>query len=346
MLEIKKLKEENFADWNDFIKNHFASLYGLKTSWKIFLEETFNYNACYFYFLEDKNIIGILPLFEIKSRLVGRKFVSVPFCDCGGIYFAKDVSDEKKLQAWNLAENSTKKLPFDFRGVAKTSTTFLEQNKDFKTYAPYVQMQIDLTKSLQEIEKNFSDNIIRNLKDTDEISVKISDIFDNNLYDFYVKEMKKFGSPPLNFSFFTNQKKYLKENLLIFTAFYKDCTIGALTCISAGDTLYADLIMSDDKLAKKHPKHKLYYSALKYAKTNNFKIFNLSRTRKNSGVYEHKRRWGANEKHIYCMQSPSGKDLFIDADNKKAKIVSAIFKLLPSLILKKIGPILRKHLAK
>lgn len=346
MLEIQKLTENNFSKWDDFVQNHYPSLYALKTNWKIFLEKTFTYESLYFYFAYKNIVIGILPVFKIKSKICGNRYVSIPFSDIGGIYFSPEISDDKKQKCWDMIKELNMKLPFDFRGTNKSSTLFLTKNEDFVSFSPYVQMQILLNKEFSEIENNFSANIKRNLKTSDDITIKETNIFNKNLYKIYLKEMQKFGSPPLKFSFFKNQKTYLKENLIIFSAFRNSKQIGALTCISAGDTLYADLIMSDDKTSSKHPKHKLYLNALKYAKENNFKAFNLSRTRRESGVYEHKRRWGAKEKAIYCMHNHPSKNLFIDADNKKAKVISMILKHCPLKLLEIIGPILRNHLAK
>lgn len=344
MIKVHKLETSNYTLWDDFVNNHFCQLYALKTSWKNFIEDAFSYKASYYYFTKEEKIIGVFPLYHIKSLICGSRFVSVPFSDCGGIYFDKTISAEEKKEAWNLIKDLNISRPFDFRGIDQNSCSFFEKDKEFTTYSPYVQMEIDLTKSLADIENNFSNNIKRNIKASQQIDVKKTETIDEKLYEFYLKEMKKFGSPPLKFSFFTKQKHYLKEALIIFTAFHNTQTVGGLTCIAAGNTLYADIIISDDKHNDLHPKHRLYEHALKYAKDNNFKTLNLSRTRKNTGVYEHKRRWGAEEKSIYCACSRNAIHLAVDEKSKKVKFVSLIFKFTPKLILQTAGPLLRKHL--
>lgn len=344
MIKLHKLKNSNYNLWDDFVTNHYPSLYALKTKWKSFIEETFTYKSNYFYFTKDKEIVGILPLFKITSILCGNRFVSVPFTDCGGFYFSKNLSTTEKNEAFDLIKNLKLSLPFDFRGTDKDSCAFLENTQDFKCYSPYLQMEIDLTKTISEIENNFNQNIKRNIKAGSDISIEKTENIDDNSYLLYLKEMKKFGSPPLKMSFFKNQKIHLKENLLVFSAFYKEQLVGTLTCISAGSTLYADIIMSDEKYQKLHPKHKLYEHAIQYAKAHDFKNFNFSRTRKNTGVYEHKRRWGAKEKSIYRTYSQSAKKIIVDEKSIKVKITSLLFKNIPLAILKTSGPILRKHL--
>lgn len=340
------MEENHFDQWDNFVNENFPHIYALKISWKNFIESTFAYKPHYYLFYKAETIIGIFSFFEIKSKLCRNRFVSIPFSDHGGVYFKKEIPEDDKKQAWETIENLNFPLPFDFRGVDKTSCHFLKEYRNFNIYSPYIQMQIDLTKSLSEIEKDFSSNIKRNIKTGENFLIKNTQFFDKKIYTIYLKEMKRFGSPPLPYLFFKNQKKYLDEKLKIFTIYHKDNTVGALTCICAGDTLYADIIMSDEKHKEIYPKHKLYWHAIKYAMNNNFKFFNLSRTRKNTGVYEHKRRWGAKPLPVYCMHSENANYLFIDANDAKAKILSKILKYFPLSILKTIGAFLRKHLAK
>lgn len=346
MIEIVQLEENHFAQWDNFASENFPHIYALKISWKKFIESTFPYKPHYYFFKKAEIIIGIFSFFEIKSKLCSNRFVSIPFSDNGGLYFKNEISEEDKQKAWNLIENLKLDLPFDFRGVDETSCNFLKEYRNFKIYSPYVQMRIDLTKSIEEIKNNFSSNINRNIKTYENFLIKESDFFNKNIYTLYIKEMKKFGSPPLPYVFFKNLQKQLDDNFKIFTIYHKSNIVGALSCICTGDTLYADLIMSDEKYKNLHLKHKLYFHALHYAKDNNFIFFNLSRTRKNTGVYEHKRRWGAKPLPVYCMHSENANHLFIDAKDLKAKILSKFLKYFPLLLLTTIGSFLRKNLAK
>ena len=85
MNEIVTHIKEN--EWKDFLLScNNASIYHTP-EWKTFLEKTFNYDSHYL-FAKDScgNIVGLLPLFHVKSKLTGNRLCSLPFShNCGYI---------------------------------------------------------------------------------------------------------------------------------------------------------------------------------------------------------------------------------------------------------------------
>jgi len=74
-------------EWNNFLKfNDEATIYHT-AEWKVFLEMTFGYKSQYQFIKDDnKDLVGILPLFYINSLLNGRYLSCVPFShQCGYI---------------------------------------------------------------------------------------------------------------------------------------------------------------------------------------------------------------------------------------------------------------------
>lgn len=73
--------------WNQFVQNHPFGWVCHLSEWKNILEESFpNIKGYYYVCLDDeeKNIRSALPLFLVKSRILKKRIVSIPFasvCD-------------------------------------------------------------------------------------------------------------------------------------------------------------------------------------------------------------------------------------------------------------------------
>jgi hypothetical protein len=160
--------------------------------------------------------------------------------------------------------------------------------------------------------------------------------------------MKKFGSPPLPFSFWEKLWDELKASpkVLIFSASYHNKIIGAITLISYKQTLYADLIMSEAKYNHLFPKQHLYLASLKYAWQNKqYKYYDFNRTRKNSGVLEHKQKWGGIIEEIFYF-CQNGQNYFFDPEQKRFSLLRKTLKHTPLYLLRTLGKTLRKQTGK
>jgi len=86
MVEIVQQVPED--EWRVYLeRSSNATLYHTP-EWKAFLEKTFGYESRYLFATDESGrLIGMLPLFEVRSRLTGNRLCSVPFsheCGCLG----------------------------------------------------------------------------------------------------------------------------------------------------------------------------------------------------------------------------------------------------------------------
>ncbi|HDP98158.1 MAG TPA: hypothetical protein ENN22_03115 [bacterium] len=86
MYTIEKINSHDDNKWNNFILAHKnASIYH-HSSWKSLIETTFGYESFYYILKNNKNeIVAVAPFFLVKSKLTGKRFVSLPFSDFSDI---------------------------------------------------------------------------------------------------------------------------------------------------------------------------------------------------------------------------------------------------------------------
>src|SRR3990172_9943397 len=155
MLLIKSYYERYRLQWDSFVmSSEDSSLFHL-TGWKDAVEKIFGHKSHYIMAISDDKILGILPLFEIKSRLFGHALVSVPFGVYGGISaHTGKVFDMLKCSAETLATlidvdylelRHTNGLPLTFSTDSDSS-----DNSDWLSKELYVTFQRPIFKTVDE----------------------------------------------------------------------------------------------------------------------------------------------------------------------------------------------------
>src|SRR5512134_836129 len=71
------------ASWDAFVEAHpegrFSQLHGYRC-----IESVYGYRPCYLGFEQDGRLVGVLPSFQARSLLFGRRQISQPFSEYGG----------------------------------------------------------------------------------------------------------------------------------------------------------------------------------------------------------------------------------------------------------------------
>lgn len=86
MVEIVGNVNDN--EWHDFLLSQGEATLYHTPEWMVFLEKTFDYRSRYLFATDEcGQLTGMLPLFQVRSRLTGNRLCSAPFsheCGCLG----------------------------------------------------------------------------------------------------------------------------------------------------------------------------------------------------------------------------------------------------------------------
>ena len=88
-LSIQKLTQDLEYKWNEYVLKNGASIYH-DTRWIHLIKKVFGHNSHHIIALEDGNIVGILPMVQLKSLLFGNFMVSMPYFNYGGVIADND----------------------------------------------------------------------------------------------------------------------------------------------------------------------------------------------------------------------------------------------------------------
>src|SRR5260370_40934924 len=83
-LVVRAPEEADAQRWDAFVHRCPSATFFHRFGWREVIENVFRHRPHYRIAERDGEIVGVLPLAEVKSRLFGHALVSLPFCVYGG----------------------------------------------------------------------------------------------------------------------------------------------------------------------------------------------------------------------------------------------------------------------
>ncbi len=343
--DVQIINPIDYNNWNELIIRLNDYSFFHTSYWAETLVKTYHYKPVYFTLSNKNSLQGVVACMEIKSKLTGKRLVSLPFSDfCEPILNSIEESESVKEFIFNYCETNGLNY-IEFR---TSETKFPFETEQFRTDLRHI---LDITGDENILYKNFSENTKRNIKQAIKEGIILKE--DNSLkgiktfYYLQCLTRKKHGLPPQPNSFFKN----IYKNILsvgkgtILFGYYQNRPVAALMFFTIGEKV---LYKFGASLTDKFPKgtnHLLMWEAIKKYQKSGYKEFDFGRTETNhEGLRRFKTGFGADERIIYTTRYDIKNKKFISPDSKTTGIYNKIFRNAPLPLLKFIGNTVYKHM--
>lgn len=345
-LQLKVIDSENDRRWDEFVLRHPLGMIYHHSSWGKVLKATFGYEPFYVALerSESGEFEGILPFLLIKSKLTGKRLVSLPFTS----YCSRLMPESELENIVNFVYDhhpDADYLEVKLLEKAEISTILFEKKPAYTTHI------LHIDKDIGQIFKSFHNTSIRQTikrAEKNDLQFRITDM-EEDLEKFYTLEImtrKKHGLPPHPYSFFSNMWQELrKENFLIIPLIeYHDKVIAAAVVLRFKDTFHFEYHASDQNYHRLFPNQKLIWQLIKMAHREGARYFDFGRTSLiNRSLIVFKERWGAKEQLLPYYYYP--KAIKVNRDNGIARqILGFINRFLPPSVLRIEGKLIYPHL--
>jgi FemAB-related protein (PEP-CTERM system-associated) len=327
--------------WDQYVRSAPRATFFHSTGWKRVIERTFGHQAFYFLAEEGGRIIGILPLFYVKSLLFGRALISVPFGVYGGIVADDQTIEEALLEVAEALARQLRVRYLELRHLEKNGLSL--PTKDlYATFRREIYDGVD--QNLAAIPRKQRRMIRQGIKSGLQSSL-VTDCLEE-FYEIYAHSLKSFGTPVFPRQFFRNLRQEFGEDCKILsvwhegkmvagvmTFFFKECVMpyygGALR-------EYFPYAVNDF----------MYWELMRYGCEHGYRLFDFGRSKQGTGAYEFKRHWGF-EPQPLCYQYYLHRSKVIpnlSPANPTFQPFIEIWKRLPLLVTKRLGPAIVRSL--
>lgn len=330
--------------WDDFVLNHPQGTFFHLIGWKNVIEKTFGHKSYYLLAQDGPKIVGILPLFVVKSFLFGKSLTSVAFGAYGGVLAQNGQSAQSLLEE---AIKITQKENLDYLELRNLFRR--EPNWPVKDLYYTFRGEIfpNLEDNLKAIPRK-SRRMVRVGRDKYKLKSEIAKgNLLNEFYEIYAHSLHNLGTPVFPRALFKN---FLQE-------FNNDCKIllvrnpegkaiaGVMSFFYKDEVLpyYGGSLPEGKKMAANDF---MYWELMKYGCEHGYKIFDFGRSKRGTGSFDFKKHWGFEPRPLYYQyylhrlkEIPN-----ISPINPKYQKKIEMWKKLPFALTKILGPMIVKYI--
>ena len=324
------------------VSSNKASIYHLP-EWCELIKQIFGH-ASYYLVAESLQgeIIGILPIVRLKSRLFGDYMVSMPYFNYGG---AVAINEKIEKALIDNAINIAKEL--DSQHIEFRDTGRRDEYPSVRT--DKVAMILSLPDNQDILWKKLGakrrSQINRPLREGVEVKCGTTELL-ADFYRVFAHNMRDLGTPVYSKKFFSEILKRFSDYAQIICVYHKDEPVSAAFLIGFKGQLeipWASTLRSVNAIGVNML---LYWEVLKYAIGRGYKTFDFGRSTIDSGTYRFKKQWGAQPKQLYWhyWMNEGRKMPELTPSNPKYQLAIKAWQHLPLFVTNRIGPLIVKNL--
>ncbi len=328
--------------YNEYILSSPSTTVTDLVEWGEVVNQTYNHKMYYLMAVEEERVVGVIALFLIEHIFFERLLITAPFGNDGGFYFHNEqVKNLLIEEAINLAD----KLDVKYL-LIRTRENIFTQTEKFYVDDSYSTFCLNLDTSLDDIWNRIDGtkrNQIKKSKRYD-LTVKIGKEHLGLFFDIMHTHMRELGSPFHKYNFYTNIITKLGDYTEIMILEYQNRPIGVALLFNFKGCLMNLNTSSLKSYNTLCPNDFLYWEMIEYGHKINCKIFDMGRSKIDSGNYNFKKQWGTIPKRLYYNYYLRGLNGVPDMhpSNLKFKLAIGVWKRLPLFLTKRIGPYLIK----
>ncbi len=328
-----------FADWDAFVaQDPEASLYHL-SGWPEIAREVFGHQPLYLEARETSGaLVGVLPVIQQKSRLLGNFATSLAFFNYGGA-LARDAETAERLMhsAAEVAQGRGCRY-LEFRDIHARSGPWAQRTDK-------ITLQLELPATFEALSKRLGAKLRSQVKRADREDVQCrtggAELLDD-FYGVFAENMRDLGTPVYPKRFFEAIVKRFESycQLVVidwqgepaaaaFLTFWRNqAEVPWASCRARAKPLGLNM--------------KLYWELLSLAVSRGCSVFDFGRSTIDSGTYRFKRQWGAEPKPLYWYRwerHPSGQAIeHGEGQGKVMQLATSVWQRLPLGVANALGP--------
>jgi FemAB-related protein (PEP-CTERM system-associated) len=343
LIVVSELTDHDCDKWDTYVKGSVRGLPHHLSGWRTVLRESYGYETPYLIAREDERVVGVLPLFVVRSLLVGNVAMTMPGGLCAD---TQEVAQALIAQGKEVAHQAKAKrfLLHDTRQVWPGN---------LHTSTKHVHWVLDVRPDTEALWQALDGNIRRQVRIArrKELSVEV-DRTGKHLAAFY-EVLSQFahqvGTPLFGYDFLEHIVKSFPDGFNIVVVYQGQQPIGGYFQLEMGRTVYGVWGATLRDYLQLRAVYLAYWEIIRDASANGFHHLDMGRSPAHSEASRYKGQWGGVASPIYQQVAhiSSGRHADSIADQiqseGKFQLVMQLWPKLPLPVAQYLGPKLRRH---
>lgn len=344
--DVSLVDDRMAKPWDDYVRSHpGASQYHLY-GWKTVVQRAFGHQCFYFAARTPSgDVVGVLPLVRINSRLFGDYAVSLPFFNYGGTLADSRPITEKLMAAAHREADRLGWQHIEYRCCEPGGSLPVSNRK--------VSMVLPLPNEAEALERQLGAKVRAQYRQAEKHGPGISfggiELLDE-FYQVFSRNMRDLGTPVYSRDFFESILRQFPQTTIV-CARLNSRPAGAAILSGFNDMLEIPWASTLRDCNRTNLNMWMYRRILDHAVQRGYEFFDFGRSSRDSGTYRFKKQWGARpvEHHwYYYLPRVENRDEAklpgLNPDNPKYRLAIETWKKLPLSVANTLGPHIVKNL--
>jgi FemAB-related protein (PEP-CTERM system-associated) len=339
-VKVGLLQPTDLARWDAFVMTSPQATFFHRAGWQEVIERAFGHRTHFMYAEADGNIVGVLPLAHINSRLFGNSLSSLPFCVYGGV--ASDVPEA--ITALNSAAQALAiRLKVDYleyRNMHAQQPTW--PGKDlYVTFRKTI--EADDEANMAAIPRKQRAMVRKGIKFGLQSTI---DEGTERFFAAYSSSVHRLGTPVFSRKYFRILKDVFKDDCEVLTITKDERVISSVMSFYfrdevlpyyGGGTVEAREFAGNDFM---------YWELMRRSCANGVKVFDFGRSKLGTGAFDFKKNWGFTPEPLHYEYQLYGASTVPDTNplNPKYRLMIKTWQRMPLSLANAIGPFIVKNL--
>ncbi|MFL6658655.1 MAG: FemAB family XrtA/PEP-CTERM system-associated protein [Massilia sp.] len=342
-LTLHLLQPADYARWDAFVDACPEATFFHKAGWQTIIARVYGHRTWFYYVQQDGQIVGVLPLAQIKSRMFGHSLSSLPFCVLGGVVATVDAARPLLDAAADKLARELNVGHLEYRNLvpAHAGDPAWHQKELYVTFRK--EISADDEENLNAIPRKQRAMVRKGIKLG--LTAQIDQGVDR-FFTCYATSVHRLGTPVFPKSYFKVIKEVFGEACEIRVIVKEQQLIAAVMSFYWRDEVlpyYGGGMPAAREVAGNDF---MYWNLMQAAAARGVRIFDFGRSKLGTGAFDFKKNWGflptplAYEYRLYAStELPDNNPL-----NPKYQLFIKLWKKMPIALANVLGPYIVRNL--
>jgi FemAB-related protein (PEP-CTERM system-associated) len=340
-IRVRSMQTADAARWDAFVEVCPNATFFHRVGWAQIIEQVFRHRTHYLLAERGSDIVGVLPLAQVRSRLFGHALVSLPFAVYGGVA-SSDGAAVAALHA--AAVERARELGvghLELRNMTPTEAEWPRQDL-YVTFRKGIQPEVEANllaiprKQRAMVRKAVGRNLAA------EIDAGV-----DRFYALYSDNVHRHGTPPFSKRYFEALRATFGDACEVLTVLSpKGEPVSSVLSFYFRDEVlpyYAGDIAAARELAANDFK---YWELMRRACLKGVRVFDYGRSKRGTGSFDFKKNWGFEPTPLAYEYRLFKRDTIPqnNPSNPKYRAFIALWRRLPRGVANALGPSIVRNL--
>lgn len=351
---IGQLEPRYAEHWDGYVRGRADSTLYHLAGWENVIRLSYGHRTLYLMAWDENEskVVGVLPMVYLRHVLFGKRVVSIPYFDLGGV-LADNEEVERSLieKAWTRARElgadymelrHIEPLPW-LDSLADGTGALRVDRRSHK-----VRMILDLPASSEELMKSLKSKLRSQIKvpQKEGLVAKVGGgELIGDFYTVFATNMRDLGSPVHARKIIEMAVASFPDTARVVMVYQGDQPVAGSVVIGYGEILENPWASSLRQYSRLSPNMLLYWTMLAYAADQGYKQFDFGRSSVGEGTFRFKEQWGAKPVRLNWQYVLSNREMESSDEKSGLGWTVDVWKKLPVSLSKVIGPRIRKHIS-